>query len=1055
MTTIRPHREVRLAVVMYGGVSLAIYINGVSQELFQLSLATATDESGTGSADNGKPPLKRDGELTGAAVTYRLLARLRSLPRARLEKLEQAEAAIGCTGDPQQRLKDLAAKLPSQIAVKFAIDTLSGTSAGGINAVYLGKALACNADPAPLKDLWIEEADILKLINDRHGRGLLTTPSPPKSLLNGKRMYVKLLEAMARVGGTGDTTKPSGHVTELDVTLTTTDVRGVPVKLKLTEGFTSERRLKDAFTFRYRNYGAEENDFKASNDPLMAFAARCTSAFPFAFEPAQMNALQDVANRLTDPEQKRAASTRDRWPEFMALAASRKARGEAGSPPQACAFADGGYLDNKPFSYAVNAMVARLTDMPVERKLIYIEPSPEVIVDEVQEAPNAIENTVLALSLARYETIREDLERVLTRNRLVDRTRRLLSYVDDDLGAAFAKSPPGTSEFIKGGFSQLLEQFGASYGGYHRLKVGALTDQLASWVANAAGFDPTSDADLAIRALIAEWRNRNFGIDHTDGRRDETSLLFEYDLEFSIRRLRFVLNRLADVCQAVVDGDQRTLTALLQKLRTPVSDPAWPEDTEPLTEALFRLRARLHDALVVLLRARRVLNGKRTAPDRSSSASPEANPLEALFARKEFAAGLSLLLKQLVECESDAARQEHARKALAEADTARMVNEIAAALTGAVASARKEARDKVFSAFSVDDQAAAVTGPLGAWLAALRNLCHRFYDYYHHYDFLSYPLTFSTDVGDELAVVDVIRVSPADACTLVKPGEARRKLAGTELMNFSAFFQENWRRNDLLWGRLDGAERLITALLPPELPTLRTMLVRDAQQRILSEHYSQLKPDLLTKALITGFKAESGAKPNGWITQEEVQQAVTAALAERGSAPKIWDYFADAQGYAADRTKKPQTWAEAISRGSRVTGRILEDISSKAGVGAGASAARWLTRAATGAWGMVIVATPDSTWNLLMRHWVRLLGILSLLLIGIGWALTNHAVQTFGLGLLAATAALGIAWWAMSDFLASRDKAKTMLLWVGVVLAAVGGVTVFLFVRSCLEGSCP
>ena len=36
-----PQREVRFAVVMYGGVSLAIYINGVAQELLNMVRATA------------------------------------------------------------------------------------------------------------------------------------------------------------------------------------------------------------------------------------------------------------------------------------------------------------------------------------------------------------------------------------------------------------------------------------------------------------------------------------------------------------------------------------------------------------------------------------------------------------------------------------------------------------------------------------------------------------------------------------------------------------------------------------------------------------------------------------------------------------------------------------------------------------------------------------------------------------------------------------------------------------------------------------------------------
>ena len=36
------------------------------------------------------------------------------------------------------------------------------------------------------------------------------------------------------------------------------------------------------------------------------------------------------------------------------------------------------------------------------------------------------------------------------------------------------------------------------------------------------------------------------------------------------------------------------------------------------------------------------------------------------------------------------------------------------------------------------------------------------------------------------------------------------------LNNFGAFFDEKFRINDILWGRLDGAERIITALLPNE-----------------------------------------------------------------------------------------------------------------------------------------------------------------------------------------------------------------------------------------------
>ena len=39
-------KETRFAVVMYGGVSLAIYINGVAQELYSMVRATAQDGMG-------------------------------------------------------------------------------------------------------------------------------------------------------------------------------------------------------------------------------------------------------------------------------------------------------------------------------------------------------------------------------------------------------------------------------------------------------------------------------------------------------------------------------------------------------------------------------------------------------------------------------------------------------------------------------------------------------------------------------------------------------------------------------------------------------------------------------------------------------------------------------------------------------------------------------------------------------------------------------------------------------------------------------------------------
>ena len=52
-------QEIRFAVVMYGGVSLAVYINGVSQELLRMVRATAQIKA-DGNDAAGLAPIKAD-----------------------------------------------------------------------------------------------------------------------------------------------------------------------------------------------------------------------------------------------------------------------------------------------------------------------------------------------------------------------------------------------------------------------------------------------------------------------------------------------------------------------------------------------------------------------------------------------------------------------------------------------------------------------------------------------------------------------------------------------------------------------------------------------------------------------------------------------------------------------------------------------------------------------------------------------------------------------------------------------------------------------------------
>src|SRR5204863_4130782 len=93
-------------------------------------------------------------------------------------------------------------------------------------------------------------------------------------------------------------------------------------------------------------------------------------------------------------------------------------------------------------------------------------------------------------------------------------------------------------------------------------------------------------------------------------------------------------------------------------------------------------------------------------------------------------------------------------------------------------------------------------------------------------------------------LVDVARVSPRDAPSLIdEPAEERRhsdrrKLAGVSIGHFGGFVEESWRRNDVMWGRLDGAERLISIMLPKAHPA-RESLIAEAHRIILEEEFGK------------------------------------------------------------------------------------------------------------------------------------------------------------------------------------------------------------------------
>jgi hypothetical protein len=121
------------------------------------------------------------------------------------------------------------------------------------------------------------------------------------------------------------------------------------------------------------------------------------------------------------------------------------------------------------------------------------------------------------------------------------------------------------------------------------------------------------------------------------------------------------------------------------------------------------------------------------------------------------------------------------------------------------------------------------------------------------WDVLLFPIQSVAQAGERDAV-EVIRMSPIDAELLDVPGGGE-KLDGVGFAHFRGFFERKYRENDYLWGRLDGAERMIGIVLGTDHPDYRTWCGR-AFVAILDEEEPALR---LVSPLVADLRRQAQA----------------------------------------------------------------------------------------------------------------------------------------------------------------------------------------------------
>ena len=220
------------------------------------------------------------------------------------------------------------------------------------------------------------------------------------------------------------------------------------------------------------------------------------------------------AQRLCNVKPGNATVDFDKWKPFFTGLSSDDL---AGDHWRDRAFGDGGYLDNKPFSYVVEALSWRLGDLPMERKLIYVEPAPahpELERQRFADKPDAIENAFRALNtIPQYETIREDLEAVLARNRRIERVERIVRQVEADIETR-KTDPFERLKLIDGevpawsslDLGAMINYYGLAFLAYHRLRISAVTDDIAERLAICWDVNSGSDRFYALKAMARVWR---------------------------------------------------------------------------------------------------------------------------------------------------------------------------------------------------------------------------------------------------------------------------------------------------------------------------------------------------------------------------------------------------------------------------------------------------------------------------------------------------------------------------------------------------------------------
>ena len=764
-------KELRIALVCFGGVSLAIYMHGVSKEILKLQRASS--------------------------ALHRITDRSQRAKASFFDTVDPNDPEYDTEADYFELLREIGRK----VEVRVIVDIVAGASAGGINATMLARALSHDLPNLSLRNLWLDNADVAVLLapDARAGKwskwflvpfiwaaartGMFTAIKDPEVLdklslfvrsrwfkppLDGPGMAGLMYDATIAMGRPKSPTAsllPSGQ--DLDLFVTLTDYHGYNELVQIHDPpliYETEHRHVLHFKYHRRATGEVDSDFDFDNAPALAFAARATSSFPGIFPPAQIIEMDKLV-------EKRGG----RWPrraEFILRNFERHLR--ANVDPARAPFIDGAVLNNRPFREAISAIHGRSAYRDVDRRLIYIDANPASVASSSQgDIPGFFSTIKGALSdLPAAQPVANELAWVIDFNAQVRRSKSIIDGARPHVSALvgdIVNVPPDrrmTLDAIRGWREEVNERVaresGFAYEGYARLKLASVCDFVTRLIMTIGGAPPRSPRALAIEQIVHGWaahRGIVYKRAEGDALNRETAaaqlpswvkFFLAFDVDYRKRRLQFM-----------IEGQNR-LYRLLDQDRFPGLDPAVVDRLK--REFYLRLEVlRQREEAVFFSTDVHALVRKLFSKEPSVEEARDP-PFYARIFVKDYAKDLDRLI-DLLDKEIDL-----------NAST-RDLDELLASLDSA--EWHPEARREVLVNY------------LG----------------FPFWDVLTFSVTTTRDSG-ELHEILVDRISPQDVNAL-KGFDGAQSLKGIGFGHFAGFFSRAYRENDYLLGRLHALERLM------------------------------------------------------------------------------------------------------------------------------------------------------------------------------------------------------------------------------------------------------